>query len=174
MSTDDRTLDQQLNELDSVMSGLIRAYKALLANMARRREAMSRADAATLARCMEGDAVVVQDVARFETRRERVVGAIAEAMGSADGTRTTMTWIAERAPEGRREGLLERAGQLRELIQDTRKQSGHTKAAAEMLAAHMQGMLKQVHAELNHSKTYGRMGAVESGRSIVSSLDLTT
>jgi hypothetical protein len=174
VSTAAKTSGLLLDELDGIVCGLIGAYEQLFATAIERREAMGRADTAGLARCMERDAGVVQEIARLEAQRERVVGGLARSMGSQDGSRTTMTWIAERAPEGRREGMLARAGELRELIQKTRTLGEHTRAAAEILASHMQGMMKQVHAKLNHAKTYGRLGAVESGRSIVSALDLTT
>lgn len=166
--------EANLRELGAVIDGLITTYEGLLDSANTRREAMHSADTGALSRCMERDAGLVQEIAQLETRRERVVAQLANDLGSDKGAHTTLTWIARRAPEPWRESLVERADKLRVLIHESRKAGEQTRLAAEILSTHMQGLMKQVHAKLNHAKTYGRLGSVETGRSVVSALDLTT
>lgn len=162
------------HQLEAILHELISVHERLLEQAHQRRDAMRRADMQALASGIERESQLVQEVAEIEKRRLRVVGALAERMGSERKTQTTVTWIAERLDEPLRGPLYTLAHRLRGLVKELRGENETARAAAEMLALHMQGLMRQVSARLSHTHTYGRAGSVEVGARVVTSLDLTS
>lgn len=171
-TTQQPTQTDQLAQLEQLMRRLIEVHEKLDEIGTQRDAAMRQADLGTLASCIERESALVAEVAEAEKQRVEVVRALAERMGSSSGSATTMSWIAERAAEPQRQQLLELAARLRELIVSVRKRSESSKLAAEMLANHMTGLVRQVHARLAHTRTYGKRGLMQQGSSVVSMLDV--
>lgn len=163
----------ELDELEAVLKKLAEAQHALLACIDARRDAMREADAFGLGRCLTRESEVVGEIGRLDERRQKVVGAIAAMIGSERGERTTFSEIASRVPGDRGVALRTMALSLRELMERVQRQNASARSAAEMLAAHMQGLSKQVAQTLNHAKTYGRRGTVDVGPAVISGVDAT-
>lgn len=160
--------------LEKALEELTAQYERLKALAQLRLEAIRRANSEALSACIAQENEAVAAVAEIEKQRVRAVGDLATRLGSPEGVGTSVRWIAERVEAAAAERLLERAQRLRELLLDVREQNRVASIVAERVARHMEGLWAQVAVALNHSKTYGRMGAVAPGPQVVSALDLTS
>lgn len=160
--------------LERIVSDLGEQYSRLKSLAQARLGAMRRADPAALSACVSQENLAVQEIVEIEKRRVRVVGELAGALGSREGVGTGLLWIAERIDGAVGERLTTKAQNLRDQMEEVRRINEVGAVVAERLARHMEGLWAQVAATLNHSKTYGRMGAVQPGPRVVSALDMTS
>jgi hypothetical protein len=160
--------------LERILGDLGEQYARLHSLAQARLSAMRRADPAALGACISQENLAVQEIVEIEKRRVRIVGDLASMLGSTKGVGTGLLWIAERIDGAIGERLTTKAQQLREAMEAVRRLNEVGAVVAERLARHMEGLWAQVAATLNHSKTYGRMGAVQPGPRVVSALDLTS
>jgi hypothetical protein len=63
---------------------------------------------------------------------------------------------------------------LRRVIGEMTEVNAAARSAADTLARHMDGLMRSVARELNHSKTYSSRGRVDAGPSVVSALDISS
>ncbi len=166
--------EEVTRDLDRVLADLALQYQRLGALVSVKMGAMRKADTKALGACITQENGVVQEIAEIEKRRIRIVGELAKSLGSKEGVGTRISWIAEFLGRAGRERLAVRAQALRELMEGVRKENEVAAIVAERLARHMEGLWAQVVATLNHSRTYGRKGAVQPGPRVVSALDLTS
>ncbi|HVZ94267.1 MAG TPA: flagellar protein FlgN [Phycisphaerales bacterium] len=164
--------DPQVAEVESLVTEFIGCYERLLELARRRHEAMRRARPREMAECIGEEATIVQRIAELEARRLRLVGAIAERLQSSNGRYTRLSWIAERMEDPVRSRMIAQAARLRELIEAVQSENATVGAAARALALHMEGLMKQLAARHNHSRTYGRKGSVEAGPAVTSAIDV--
>lgn len=164
--------DPRVVELEAVVRDLIAAYERLSALSQERQRAIRAADPGALGRVIGLESEAVQAVAALEQKRLPLVADLAKRLGAPARTETTITWIAQRLPGLARERLLSQAQRLRELISSVLKQNDTARRTAELLAGHMEGLMRQVAAALNHAQTYGRAGVVGAGPTVVSALDV--
>ncbi len=161
-----------IGELENLLRDLIVCYEQLYSLTKLNRAALNEADTAKLSSCVAQQNHIVQRVAEAEKRRIRVVGGLAERFGSKARTQTTVTWLAERigGEEGQRLRVLARA--LKTIMQRIAPANAATHQAADMLARHMEGLLRRIAGELRHAGLYGRQGAVTGG-AVRSALNVT-
>ncbi|MFM9958043.1 MAG: flagellar protein FlgN [Phycisphaerales bacterium] len=164
-------LDHHAAELEKVLLQIADRYETLARCASDRREAMRRADARALANCIDTENQAVQALADLERRRMIVVEAIAAAIGSPDRSQTPVSRLAPALPEPARSRLLVLSASLRELMENVSRLNESARRAAEMLAAHMEGLMRHVAARLNHAQTYNPKGVVTCGPRIVTGLD---
>lgn len=160
--------------LERILGDLSEQYSRLHSLAQARLAAMRRADPAALGACISQENLAVQEIVEVEKRRVRIVGELASMLGSGKGVGTPMGWIAERIDGPIGERLTTKAQNLRNVMETVRRLNEVGAVVAERLSRHMEGLWAQVAATLNHSKTYGRMGAVQPGPRVVSALDLTS
>ncbi|MCA9292861.1 MAG: flagellar export chaperone FlgN [Phycisphaerales bacterium] len=151
------------SELEDLLRELIVCYEQLYSLTKLTMGAMRDADTGKLSTCVGQQNQLVQRVAEAEKRRIRVVGSLAERYGSPARTQTTVTWLAERlgGEAGQRLRVLSRA--LKTLLERVHSANASTHAAADMLARHMEGIVRRIAGELRHAGLYGRQGAVAGG-----------
>lgn len=164
-------LERHASDLERVLLQIAERYEALARCASDRREAMRRADARALAACIDAENAAVQSLADLERRRMIVVEAIAAMIGSPDKSQTPVSRLAPALPEPSRSRLLSLSASLRELMEHVARVNDGARRAAEMLAAHMEGLMRHVAARLNHAQTYNPRGVVASGPRIVTGLD---
>lgn len=158
--------------VERLVRELLSGYERLLVLAVARREAIRSADLARLSACVRDENEVVQRLADLEKDRLRLIGPIATRLGSPDGDRTKLTWVAERMGGDTWERVRVAAQRLRETAGRLRAENEVGRSAASSLSRHMSGLVRSLRASLSHSRTYGSGGAVESGARVVSSLDL--
>jgi uncharacterized membrane protein len=144
-------------------------YEALLALVARRREAIRVADLDALDAALREERATTASIAEFDRRRSELAGALARRLGLP--TTASASDIAARLPEADGERLRFHAGRLRAAIEACRRESGIVRAAAEALAQHVAGVLASVHAFLATNPTYGRGGRL-AGAAPLRTVDL--
>ena len=175
-------------ELEVVMRELIDAYVVLERLARERHDAIRSADVAELGRTIEQESAQIQRVAELERRRAHVAAMLAQTSAQTSGVSVgvsvgvdsdpnsnaplTVTQVAQHIGGVTGKRLLKLADRLRELIGSVLSVNEVCRRASEMLSTHMEGLMKQVSAELNHAGTYGRRGAVDPGPRVVSALDV--
>ena len=164
--------DAGVTELETLMRELIAEYERLNELAEKRQDAMRHADTRTLGETIGAENVSVQRVAELERKRLPVVGELARKLQAPPKTEVTVTWLAQRLSGAAGERLAGLASRLRGLIQTLLRQNEASKRTAETLASHMDGLLKQVAASLNHARTYSASGLVTAGPRVVSAIDV--
>lgn len=175
--------DPEIAELEQLLQGLLKENEALLALAAVHRAAIARADPGALGECVQRQNEVVTRVTELELRRMALVGRLADRMRSlapagsdrvSEGVpdRPTITWLARTLPEPVRARLVALADRLRDLLARLQREHAALREASATLAAHMDGLMRQLAGKLSHAGTYGRRGTVESPVQVISALDL--
>ncbi len=137
-------------------------------------DAIKDADARKLAACVRQENSLVQQVAEVEKKRIRVVGQLAEQLGSPRKHETTMGWLARRV-DGPRAAAMERtAERLKALMGEVNQINAVARGAAEHLAKHMEGVMHEIARGMNHAKVYSRSGRVQAGARVTSGLHLSS
>lgn len=166
--------DGPLAELETIMTDLLVCYEQLHTLALRRLEAVRGADARGLGDCVRAENEIVQQVAEIEKRRIAVVGRLAAELGSPRKSQTTVSWIAERAAGPGADRLRDLAAALRDVIGRVRRHNEVAAQAARALATHMDGLIRRVAQHLNHAQVYSRVGSVDAGPRVTSSLDISS
>lgn len=145
---------------------LEREHETLLTLSAEHREAITRADAGALRRCVAAQRQATARIQELDRRRrgiaagilpgpEQKVAAVADALGE---------------PWGRR--VLDAGRSLRAAVERVNAENRVLAAAASSLLGHMNGLIAQVGRSLSHTGTYTRRGSVEAGAQVVSGMDV--
>lgn len=166
------SLDGLALEVERILRDLQAQFQRLSGLAGERLEAMRRADTARLARCIAQENEVVQQVAEIEKRRIVAVGRLAERLGSSDKSQAKASWLGERLGGAAGERLTRSATELRTRIESLMKSNEVARLTALTLSSHMEGLWRQALQVLNHSKTYGRMGVVGPGATVISAVDV--
>ncbi len=159
-----RGLESVGEELGAVLDRLAREYEALVTLAAAHREAIRRADADAMRACVQEQTRTLERAQGLDQDRRRVVALAERALGTGRrGAPTTVAEIAAALTEPRRSRLLARGEALRRAMLEYRSQAGSLEAAARALAAHMEGLMRQVGRRLSEAGVYGARGRVEAG-----------
>lgn len=153
--------------VERIVGELVERHEALLPALAEHRAALTSADPARLGRSLEACADLLQAIAALEDERRLLLGE-----GEHEKRRTTIAQIAAGLEEPRRRRLLELGGRLKGLIETARAEQAAIGRAAESLAAHMEGLIRQVAAKLSTTGAYGRDGRVGEGAAVMTALDI--
>lgn len=145
-----------------MLEELIALHEQMLEAVRDHRGALARADRKAIASATSRQNQLIEKIRRVDAVRR-------EAFGQT----LTVSEIAATLPAESRRVVLELAGRLRELIEQVRDEQAVVALASRSLMGHMEGLLRQVAARLNHAGTYGRLGCVEAGAQIVTGIDLT-
>lgn len=165
-----------LEELDAAVRELIVEHERLLLAVADQREAVSRADGPGLnaAILLQGESA--QRIAQIERRRIAAVAALAAPAKAGSrpvqAGQVRLTELAATLPEPGRARLLESASALKAVLERLHREYAVMKEAASQLAAHLEGITRQVYAKLSHTGSYARSGSLRAPVQVVSSLDI--
>jgi len=159
-------------ELAPLLTAMTETAELYLVALRDHRDAVRRADPASMSGAMSREAQALQQLSRLEDSRRKLVQK-AEAAGLWPGKGPiTLTGLAAKAPEDRRGFLVATASHLRGLMLEAAQEQGVLRQAATALAGHIEGIVRQVAQSLSHTGTYGRMGVVAAGPAVISALDL--
>lgn len=159
-----------------VLDAMIAEHERWLRTIGEHREAVAQADPRRAERCLSEQQACMASLADLESRRESLVRELASkipalASRTRQGQRISITEVLEHVPEGEREPLRERAERLRALIERTRREQETLRLATSALAAHMEGLVRQVTRRLQRAATYSARGIAFAGP-ISSGVDL--
>lgn len=165
-----------LDDLDAAVRELVAEHERLIAAVADQRDAVSKADGPRLnaAILLQGESA--QRIAQIERRRIAAVAALAAPVRAGSRPvqpgQVRLTELAATLPEPGRSRLLESAGLLRTVLEQLHREYAVLKEAAAQLAAHLEGITRQVYAKLSHTGAYARSGSLRAPVQVVSSLDI--
>ncbi len=159
--------DSALARVEAIVGELVDRHEAMLVALGEHRAALTSADTVRLGLSLEACADILESIAALEDERRALLGE-----GDKESKRTTIAQIAQRLEGPRRDRLLELGGRLRTLIQTVRTEQATLARAAESLASHMEGLIRQVAAKLSQTGAYGRDGRVGDASAVVSALDV--
>ncbi|MEN0021011.1 MAG: hypothetical protein AAF747_09040, partial [Planctomycetota bacterium] len=86
----------------------------------------------------------------------------------------TLAEVAQSFDESSRERVLGLAADLRDRVEQARRQTGVVGRVSSSLMMHLQGVLQQVQRRLSHAGTYSTRARVEAGPAVVSAIDVTS
>jgi hypothetical protein len=149
--------------LESLLRGLLAEHEQLLASAGEHMDAARAADVEALRVCVEKRTVILQRISDLEEDRRRLVNTIGVGIPVA-GRRgpLTLTEIASAMPDPHRTKLLDIAQRLRGVMERVQTEHGTLRAVLGALAAHTEGVIRQVAGRLSASGAYGRRGTVDS------------
>lgn len=154
--------EQTEAQVSTMLRELIAQHERMLEAVRDHRSALARADREAIAEAMRRQNELIEQIRGLDQMRR---GHFGQTM--------TVQQIAATLGEAARRRVLELGAKLRQLIDQVRAEQAVVAAASKALLAHMEGLLRQVSAKLNHAGTYGRLGRVEAGAQIVTGIDLT-
>lgn len=152
------------DRLEAALAGLVSAHEVLLDATRAHREALSRADRAALARCVERETEILQRIAGHEESRRL-------ALAELGVPGAMLERVATAVPEERRERVRALGERLRGLLGTLGREARVVRTASAALLRHMDGMVQQVARALDATGVYGRQGRV-SATPIRSGLDV--
>jgi hypothetical protein len=170
------TLDALATGLDEMLAGLLEAYESCARAVTEHRDAIRRADSPAMQRAAARQSTALSRIAELEQSRRDLV-ASAEASGhwqsvAGNAQIITLSGLVDRLPEPRRTPLAERAHALKIVMRAVHTQQRTLGAAVQSLAAHIEGVMREVARTLSHAGTYGRRGIVDANAAVVTALDI--
>ncbi|MAC18586.1 MAG: hypothetical protein CMJ23_02715 [Phycisphaerae bacterium] len=161
-----------VRELQEILDTQAEGYRRLLSTIDRQREAIRTADIAAVPGIAEVQEKIVQRLKVLDDRREAAGKNAATALGlDAD---STISIIASALPSGTSDRLEVRAAELRQLVEQARREQSLLRNAGEALARHMAGIVQSVTGALSGTGVYGRRGRLREGSPLVAGVDLTS
>ncbi|MBX3406114.1 MAG: flagellar export chaperone FlgN [Phycisphaeraceae bacterium] len=165
------------DELEAAVRDLVAEHERLIAAVAEQRAAVAAADGAAMNRAIARQGESAQRIAEIERRRIAAVGVLAApacAGSRPDPSRVRVSELAATLPEPSRSRITDAASALKAALERLHREYGVLREAAAQLAAHLEGITRQVYARVSHTGAYARSGVVGPPVQVVSSLDLRT
>ncbi len=150
------------DEIHRVLEDLIEAHQRWLVTIGEHRAALSRSDAKSGERCTIAQQQIMGEIAEIETRRQDLLQIAALDGSRIAGEALTITELAQQIGEPARTRLLHTGERLLSIIEKTRKEQEILGLAASALAAHMEGLVRQVACKLQSAATYSPAGASQT------------
>lgn len=149
-------------QVSMMLRELIAHHEAMLETVRDHRRALATANREAIGQAVRRQGDLIEKIRAIDELRR---GHFGQTM--------TVHEVAALLPEAGRRRVLDLGARLRALIEMVREEQAVVACASRALLTHMEGLLRQVAAKLNHSGTYGRLGRVEAGAQIVTGIDLT-
>ncbi|MBL4590401.1 MAG: flagellar export chaperone FlgN [Phycisphaerales bacterium] len=168
LTTKTKPLENKLDtdRLDSLLSDLSGEHETLLILAGEHRDAIAHADPNAIGRVIAQTGEVLERIATIERSRQKMIT-------KPDGKCMTITEILPTLAPEPAERIEKSSAKLRSLIAQLRIEHRAVQDASTALAQHMQGLIKQVSANMSHAGTYGRNGSVDPVRTqVTSSMDI--
>jgi len=118
------------------------------------RAAISTADAANLARCIAAQQQSAAELSALEARRAALLRSLGFRSNAGAASTVTLSQLAALAPRSRAAVLTAATARVRGLMADAAQRRESVRLASLSLMAHMQGIIRQVTANLSETKTY--------------------
>lgn len=137
-------------------------HEELLQCIHKKREAIRTANMPVMAECCEREHRLTERLRDLDLRRPKVVMHLANLVGlkAPHANAISATEIAKRLDEPMRGAVETLAAQLREKMQDVKREFSVVKQASEALSKHMTGIMQSVQAMLNQTGMYERRGRI--------------
>lgn len=158
-----------LNELERVLIELRDIHERMVLIAKAHRAAISRADLPAISAIVNQHNDLAQVVAQIERRRATIVAAL---LGTKNAGDVRMSQVIAASPQASRERLSAITASLRDVLTRLHAEQQAIRAAAQTLATHMEGVMRQVYRAVSHAGTYVRSGRVDTGVQVLSAIDV--
>jgi hypothetical protein len=160
--------------LERLLRAQLDGYKQLLRCMEAKRAAIRNADLNAITEACRNENATVQRVAEIEKHRLNVIGRLTELLRPTAQTPLCVTEIVECSNLGEVQSktIMALAAQLRDIVDETKRQSSILRNAAEALSRHMSGIVQSVHSALSRAHVYGQRGRIAPAAHFHSVVDL--
>lgn len=171
----------QASELRALLEELTLHHEHMLTLLSQHRAAISRADGTALDACITAQQEAAIRLSDLDSRRLRLVREVWHGGNPAAARRgavaptpaLTLSFLASRAAEPARTGLLAAAKRLKEAMNAVAGKQRAVRMASDSLLGHMQGLIAQVARSLSQTGTYTRPGQQDAAP-VISALDMTS
>lgn len=158
--------------LERILCLQLEAQRRVTDFIARKQDAVRRAQIKTVAAICEQEQPVVRRLGELETQRKELIGQLTAALGNAAGGPLTVSQIAAAIGDPAGARLISLAHELKQMITTAQRSSSILRVAAEALARHMAGVMQVVGSAMSGAHVYGRKGQVALGAPVQFSIDL--
>ncbi|GIK18507.1 MAG: hypothetical protein AMXMBFR77_00830 [Phycisphaerales bacterium] len=157
-------------DLEAALRALADAHGALLEAIESQREAARRADPRGVESATRAHLAALARIEEADAARRAAV----ERLAGPDAASIPIATLAAGLPAPARDVLERAAAALRPLVERAGRERAQLRETFTALVSHMDGLIQQVHRRLSHAGTYGRAGRVETGRVVVSGVDVVS
>lgn len=161
-----------LRQLEETLSTQVEGYRRFLEAITRKRDAIRGADLDRVPEIAVVEEKIIDRLHRLDLQRTKQGRRLAVSLGLEE--EAAISAIVEGLDGDRGAKLAALAAQLRDLVDQTRKENSVVRSATESLARHMAGIVQSVTGALSGTGVYGRQGRLRDGSSLATGLDLTT
>ena len=149
--------------LAEILDAMIAAHERWLEAIDAHRSAMAQNDARRGQVCLERQRACMAQIAELEQQRSACVRSLVAgipplARAERSGKEITVDQLLAHMDGPVRDGLQSRRERLRRLMAEVRRRQETLRLAAGALAAHMEGLVRQVAARLQRSAVYSPAG----------------
>ncbi len=145
-------------EIQIVLQDMIDAHEQWLVIINEHRAALSQSDTRSSDLCTAAQQEIMGRIAGLETKRQDLLQIAALDRARLGTEPMTITELAQQVEEPTRAKLLQTGERLHAIIEKTRKEQETLGLAANALAAHMEGLVRQVASKLQSAATYSPAG----------------
>lgn len=163
-----------LDGLERLLRTQLESHQRLLRCIEGKRQAIRTADMNGITDLCKQEHTILQRITELEKHRLELIGRLTETLRPNAEALLTISEIAALSgiEESSQVRLTVLAAQLREALNDVKRQSSVVRAASEALSRHMTGIVQTVHSALSRARVYGQRGTIALGTQIHSVVDL--
>lgn len=161
-----------VDEIEAVLRRQGDCHRQLAQLIARKREAIRTGQIQVIPQICQDEHPLIQRVAELEKRRLALVGTLTELVDPSRGEPLTISDMAGLVETEQADRLTGLAAQVREIVENVRRESSVVRSAAEQLSVHMAGLMQVVQGTLSRAGVYGRQGRLAVGVPVQTALDL--
>lgn len=158
--------------LEHILRSQLDGHQRLLKCIERKRQAIRTADITSVTSICSDENAVLLRLTELEKHRLELLGHLTQMTNPKASVPLTLNEIAQTADEPQQSRMLALAAQLREALEQVKRQSSIVRAAADALARHMSGIVQTVHSALSRARIYGHRGNIALGAQLQSIVDL--
>ena len=173
MNQSNNDVSRFLKELENVLRMQIDGYARLLVALDRKREVIKLAQLDRVGGIAEMELKILERLHELDQRREAVIVDVIRALG-IEGQEASVSTICGSLSEEAAARLLALASELRQNIEQARKESSVVRSAGEALSKHMAGVMQSVRGVLASAGIYGNQGQLTGGVARASGLDVSS
>ncbi|MEO1236301.1 MAG: flagellar protein FlgN [Planctomycetota bacterium] len=168
----DKTLLNNLNRLEAVLTQSVERQEQMLSLLERKRVALRSGADRDMTDLTRSENAVLQTISELEKQRLTLVAELTRAVDPGAAEPMRMRELAERLPEPFRGRLLVTRTKLVEAITAVAAETSVVKRASESLVQHVNGLIRTIGVVSNGGAAYGQTGRVDTRSARVGSLNL--
>ena len=165
-------IEEAGEQLLHILTSMEEVHQDLLECLGSKREAVRRADPASLGNANEAEVRIIRRLVDLDSSRSDTVLRIVEAAGREPRDDVPVSELAEFFPTEIQSGLLETRGRLQDLIAQVQNESISLRDTCGILRGHVDGLVQRIQGEMSRTKVYGRSGRIENESSGCATLDI--